>query len=120
MSENRGRRVQLKVDAQRTSLNATSENPKAACQIEIGEITANANVVMKLGDTLVLSGLSEKSTSTTRDGVPGLQDVPGVLYLFSNKKTNDLQRSVLILVTPRAPVQISEAAPGADDPCSAG
>lgn len=108
-------RVQLKVEAQRTSLNASSDNPRVAYQIEIGEITANANVVMNLGDTLVLSGLSEKSTSSTRDGVPGLQDLPVIQYLFSNKKTNDLQRSVLILVTPRAPVQVAEAAPGAGD-----
>lgn len=107
-----GGRVQLKVEAQRTSLNASSENPRVAYQIEIGETTANANVVMNMGDTLVLSGLSEKSSSSTRDGVPGLQDVPGVQYLFSNKKTNDLQRSVLILVTPRSPVQIAESGEG--------
>ncbi|MBA3058507.1 MAG: secretion protein [Gammaproteobacteria bacterium] len=107
-------RVQLKVEAQRTSLNASADNPRVAYQIEIGETTANANVVMNLGDTLVLSGLSEKSSSSTRDGVPGLQDVPGIQYLFSNKKINDLQRSVLILVTPRAPVQIAES--GAGDP----
>jgi tetratricopeptide (TPR) repeat protein len=102
--------VQLKVDAQRTSLNASSDNPRVAYQIEIGETTANANVVMNLGDTLVLSGLSEKSSASTRDGVPGLQNIPGIQYLFSNKRTNELQRSVLILVTPRAPVQLSEAA----------
>lgn len=96
-------RVQLKVEAQRTSLTASVDNPKVAYQIESGEITANANVVMNLGDTLVLSGLSEKSTAQTRDGVPVLQDVPGVQYLFSNKKTNDLQRSVLMLITPRTP-----------------
>jgi tetratricopeptide (TPR) repeat protein len=102
-------RVQLKVEAQRTSLNASADNPRVAYQIEIGETTANANVVMNLGDTLVLSGLSEKSSSRTRDGVPGLQDVPGIQYLFSNKKTNDIQRSVLILVTPRSPVQVAES-----------
>lgn len=101
-------RVQLKVDAQRTSLNATADNPKVAYQIEIAETTANANVVMNLGDTLVLSGLSEKSSSNTREGVPGLQDVPVLQYLFSNKKTNDYQRSVLILITPRAPVYTSK------------
>lgn len=101
--------VQLKVEAQRTSLNASAENPRVAYQIEIGETTANANVVMKLGDTLVLSGLSEKTSARTREGVPGLQDVPGLQYLFSNQKTNDIQRSVLILVTPRAPVQVAEA-----------
>ncbi len=108
--------VQLKVEAQRTSLNASAENPRAAYQIEIGETTANANVVMRLGDTLVLSGLSEKSSSSTRDGVPGLQEVPLLQYLFSNKKTNEIQRSVLILVTPRAPVQTHDAAAKEADP----
>jgi tetratricopeptide (TPR) repeat protein len=101
-------RVQMKVEAQRTSLNASAENNRVAYQIEIGETTANANVVMNVGDTLVLSGLSEKSSSNTRDGVPGLQDVPLLQYLFSNKKTNDIQRSVLILVTPRWPAQVAE------------
>ncbi|MGQ3054444.1 MAG: secretion protein [Roseateles sp.] len=109
-------RVQLKVEAQRTALNASSESSRVAYQIEIGETTANANVVMNLGDTLVLSGLSEKSSSRTRDGVPGLQNVPGLQYLFSNKRTNDLQRSVLILVTPRAPVQVAEGSPADNDP----
>ena len=98
-----------------TSLNASAESSRVAYQIEIGETTANANVVMNLGDTLVLSGLSERSSSSTRDGVPGLQEVPGLQYLFSNKKTNDIQRSVLILVTPRSPVQIAEAGAGAND-----
>jgi pilus assembly protein CpaC len=107
--------VQLKVDAQRTSLNTTADNPRVAYHIEIAEILANANVVMNLGDTLVLSGLSEKSTASTRDGVPGLQDVPVVQYLFSNKKTNEIQRSVLILVTPRAPAQIAEPSRGPGD-----
>lgn len=101
-------RVQLKVEAQRTALNASAENNRVAYQIEIGETTANANVVMNVGDTLVLSGLSEKSSSNTRDGVPGLQDVPLLQYMFSNKKTNDIQRSVLMLVTPRWPSQVAE------------
>ena len=104
-----GGRVQLKVDASRTSLNATLDNPKVAYQIEIAETSANANVVMKLGDTLVLSGLSEKGTISTRDGVPFLQDVPVVQYLFSNQQTNDVQNSVLILVTPRAPVELGQS-----------
>ena len=75
---------------------------------------------MNLGDTLVLRGVTQKSSSSPRDGVPGLQDVPVVQDLFSNKKTNDIQRSVLILVTPRAPVQIAEAAAGANDPMANG
>lgn len=111
-------RVQLLVEAQRTALNASSDNLRVAYQIEIGETTANANVVMNLGETLVLSGLSEKSSSSTRDGVPGLQNAPGLQYLFSNKRTNDLQRSVLILVTPRVPVMMSQAAASEDESTS--
>lgn len=105
-------KVQLKVDAQRTSLVTSVDNPKVAYQLEIAETTANANVVMQMGDTLVLSGLSEKSVSSARDGVPFFQDVPVVQYLFSNKKTNDIQRSVLILITPRAPVYTASNNPG--------
>ena len=44
--------------------------------------------------------------------MPVLQDVPLVQYLFSNKKTNDIQRSVLILITPRAPVYTASLTPG--------
>ena len=39
--------------------------------------------------------------------MPGLQDVPVVQYLFSNKKVHDIRRSVLVLVTLRAAVQVS-------------
>ena len=112
-------RIQMKVDAQRTSLNTTADNPKVTYQLEIAETTANANVVMNMGDTLVLSGLSEKSTANTRDGVPVLQDVPVVQYLFSNKKTNDIQRSVLILITPRAPVYTANTNQDGDTAVSA-
>lgn len=101
-------RVQLSVEAQRKALNSNTSNPNVAYEIEIGETTANANVVMNLGETLVLSGLSEKLSATSRDGVPGLQDIPIVQYFFSNERVDELQRSVLILITPRAPALLSK------------
>ena len=100
--------VKLKIDAQRTFLNASTDNAGFAYRLDISETTANANVVMNLGDTLVLSGLSEKETSSSRTGVPVLQDIPVLQYLFSNKKTSDFQRSVLILITPRSPIYTSK------------
>jgi hypothetical protein len=56
---------------------------------------------MRLGDTLILGGLSEKETTSTRDGVPILQDVPFMQYFFSAQQKTDYQKSVLILITPR-------------------
>jgi pilus assembly protein CpaC len=104
--------VKMKVDAQRTFLNANVDSAGFAYRLEISETSSNANVVMNLGDTLVLSGLSEKESSSSRTGVPGLQDVPGVQYFFSTKRTSDFQRSVLILITPRSPVYTSRSEQG--------
>lgn len=106
--------VKLKVDALRTFLNANVDTAGFAYRLEISETSANANVVMNLGDTLVLSGLSEKEASSSRTGVPLMQDIPGVQYLFSAKHKSDFQRSVLILITPRQPAFTSkmEGGPG--------
>jgi type II secretory pathway component GspD/PulD (secretin) len=96
-------KIQLTVDAQRTFLKPPSQDVSFTYKLETSKILVNANVVMEFGETLVLGGLSEKETTNTRDGVPVLQDIPGLQYLFSNKDTNDFQRSVLMLITPRAP-----------------
>lgn len=107
--------IQLSIDAARTFLKPPSANIGFTYKLEISEILANANVVMRMGDTLVLGGLSEKESTTNRDGVPGLQDVPGVQYLFSQQSRTDFQRSVLILITPRPAAYTwrADAAPGA-------
>lgn len=93
--------IRLVVDASRTFLKPPSANIGFTYKLEISEILANANVVMRMGDTLVLGGLSEKESTTNRDGVPVLQDAPLLQYIFSQKTKTDYQRSVLILITPR-------------------
>ena len=93
--------VRLAIDASRTFLKPPSSDIAFTYKIEISEILVNANVVMQLGDTLILSGLSERESSSVRDGVPGLQDVPVAQYLFSRKTQTEYQKSVLILITPR-------------------
>lgn len=93
--------IRLAIDASRTFLKPPSANINFQYKLEISEILANANVVMRLGDTLVLGGLSEKESTSDRDGTPVLQEIPGVQYLFSRQTRTDFQRSVLILITPR-------------------
>ena len=93
--------IMLAIDASRTFLKPPSSDIGFTYKLEISEILATANVVMRMGDTLILGGLSEKETTNNRDGVPMLQDVPGLQYLFSKQSKNDYQKSVLILITPR-------------------
>ncbi len=95
-------RVKLAVTAERTFL--TTPNTSSVTftlRIDTSKTNVSANVAMNYGETLILSGLSEKETERKRDGVPGLQDVPGLQYLFSKRSTTDFQKSVLILLTPR-------------------
>jgi tetratricopeptide (TPR) repeat protein len=93
--------VRLAIDASRTFLKPPSSDIAFTYKLEISEILVNANVVMRLGDTLILSGLSERESTSVRDGVPLLQDVPLAQYLFSRQTQSEYQKSVLILITPR-------------------
>ena len=93
--------IKLNVVAERTFLAIPSTSVKFDFRLDTNKTMVNANVVMKFGETLILSGLSERDQTKDRDGVPLLQDIPIVQYLFSRNVTRDYYKSVLILLTPR-------------------
>lgn len=64
---------------------------------------------IRLNETLVLSGLRERETIIGKSGVPVLKEIPGVQYLFSNKKAQDFNKTVLILITPRRMMSYGES-----------
>jgi len=113
-------RLRLNIDAQRTFLKPPNSNVDFTYKLEVSEIAVNANVVMEFGETLILGGLSEKETTYTRDGVPVLQDIPGVQYLFSSRHDSNFQRSVLMLITPRLPQYTYRNEDRPPSPASAG
>ncbi len=53
------------------------------------------------GKTVFLGGLIKHSVSDTREGVPGLGDVPVIGGLFSNNATSLTSTEIVILITPR-------------------
>jgi type IV pilus assembly protein PilQ len=72
-------------------------------------ITKNAetNVNLRDGQTIVIGGLNKETTSRSDTGVPYLEDIPGLGYLFKRKGTDDRMEDLLIFITPH----ILEAAP---------
>ena len=68
----------------------------------------STNVIMRFGETLILSGLREREFINGKHGVPLLRDVPVVQYLFSTNEEYDYSHHVLILLTPRKPATYSE------------
>lgn len=93
--------IKLQVEAERTFLTSPSSSVQFEFRLDTSNTNVNANVVMKFGETLILSGLSEKETESSRDAVPLLGDIPVMQYLFSNEAKRDYRKSVLIMLTPR-------------------
>ena len=95
-------RVKLEIEAERKFLNMPNTYYTGfTSKLESTRTTVNATVAMNFGETLILSGISEKETQKRRTGVPILQDIPIVQYLFSEEQLVDYTKSVLILLTPR-------------------
>ena len=60
-----------------------------------------ANVRVKYGETLILDGLASRQINGTQDGVPVLQDIPIIQYLFNQKTKTQYSENVIVMVTPR-------------------
>lgn len=56
---------------------------------------------IRVNETLVLSGLTEREAISGTSGVPILKDIPGLQYLFSKNTVQNFNKTVLILITPR-------------------
>lgn len=102
--------IRLHVVAERTFLTDPSNSVVFEFRLDTTKTNVNSTVTMKFGETLILGGLSERETSKSADGVPGLMDIPVLNYLFSQRVQRQFERSILILMTPRRPHYTHQAA----------
>jgi general secretion pathway protein D len=93
----------VSVQADHEFLEMQSENVGFTAFAQTTKTTVQAKAILKFGETLILSGLSERGKEDSKSGVPILQDIPGVQYLFSKKEEMETKKSILILLTPRKP-----------------
>jgi general secretion pathway protein D len=93
--------VFLHVIAERTFLTQPSSSVVFEFRLDTTKTLVDANVAMKFGQTLILSGLDERITESNLDGVPVLKDTPFLKRFFSEENIQSQKRSVIILLTPR-------------------
>jgi type II secretory pathway component GspD/PulD (secretin) len=74
-----------------------------------------ASITAKYGETIVLSGLTERELMRGDSGVPVLKDIPGIQYMFDRTSKVDFFRTVMVLITPRKPVADSTAIDGINE-----
>ena len=60
----------------------------------------DTTLIVKDGETIVISGLSKQRTSGGDRGIPGLKDVPALGYLFKGDSRAEKMEEVLIFITP--------------------
>jgi type IV pilus assembly protein PilQ len=61
---------------------------------------AETNVIQADGQTLVIGGLNKEQYADDRSGTPGLQDVPGLGWLFKREGKSSAKEDLLIFITP--------------------
>jgi general secretion pathway protein D len=66
-----------------------------------GQRQIEHDIRLEEGETSVLGGLLQTTDTTSVSGVPGLGNIPGLRYLFSDTKHEKVQTDVLIMLTPR-------------------
>ncbi|MGM0441384.1 MAG: secretin N-terminal domain-containing protein [Elusimicrobiota bacterium] len=64
------------------------------------ERTANTQITIESGKTVVIGGLIKESTSKSESGIPILKDIPLLGYLFKNTREEKSRRELLIFLSP--------------------
>lgn len=97
--------LDMSVFAERTflesSLSQVSDTITGTSFATTSKTTISANLTLKYGETMVLSGLSDQEKEKLDDKTPGLGDIPGIQYLFRNQVKTSAKKTVLVLLTPR-------------------
>jgi type IV pilus assembly protein PilQ len=82
------------------------------------------NLMVRNGETIVISGLTKQRNSVGDTGIPGLKDVPVLGWLFKSDSRSEKMEEVLIFITPKIlpPYQLAQVPPppaGAKDKAAA-
>jgi tetratricopeptide (TPR) repeat protein len=93
----------ITVNIGRSSFRPVSAGGTFLQQTQTTRATAQANVSMKFGETLILSGLNEKELNNFDSRVPLLGSIPGIQYLFGKSTDQKKNTSAIVMLTPRKP-----------------
>jgi len=93
--------IEIVVHAQRDNIEERFQESNVQIFAQVSSTSVSATAIVKFGETLILSGLAEREEASSKSGVPLLQQLPIVQYLFSRREDERTKKSVVILLTPR-------------------
>ncbi len=99
--------IEVVVHAKRDSIESKFEEAEFTTFSQTASTSVDATAIMKFGETLILSGLSEHDNERSKSGVPLLQNIPIIQYLFSREEELQVKKSVVVMLTPRRPTFVN-------------
>ena len=92
-----GENIKMKIIVQKDEVDTTRNvegNPY------IYKKQTDTTLIVKDGETIVISGLSKRRSTVSDSGVPGAKDIPLLGYLFKGEDKGESMEEVLIFITP--------------------
>jgi type IV pilus secretin PilQ/predicted competence protein len=100
------KRISLDLQPTKRSYSMTNDQPIINSQ------SAQTNVVVSDGETVVIAGLTSNDESNTEQGIPFLKDIPFLGYLFKRTTKTIEKQDLIIFVTPHIIAKKVEAMSG--------
>ncbi|MGH7443816.1 MAG: type II secretion system protein GspD, partial [Longimicrobiales bacterium] len=91
-----GNLVMLEIQAERSNVQPGASDAGIVFETS----NAQTQVLVQDGETAVIAGLTETQRTQTRSGIPILMDLPVIGKLFRRTSEEEVQRDLLIMVTP--------------------
>jgi type IV pilus assembly protein PilQ len=105
-----GQNLKMKVVVKKNEIN-TARNVQGNPGIFKKE--TSTNLIVKDGETIVISGLTKQTVQDAESGLPGLKDIPVMGWLFKSLGKSEAMEEVLIFITPTIlPIQTATAVSG--------
>lgn len=87
----------------RLKIKATKDKPTVVAGSPVPGIDhkeATSDVLVRDGDTVVLGGIYESEDDSSQSGLPGLQNIPLLGWLFKSNSVTHTKNELLIFITP--------------------
>ncbi|MCP4494991.1 MAG: hypothetical protein GY820_47970 [Gammaproteobacteria bacterium] len=110
--------LKITVHAKRDFIETNSEHVGFTAFSQTSSTSVSATAVLKFGETLILSGLSEFENDYSKNGVPFLKSIPIIQYFFSTNVELQTKKSVIILLTPHKAQIVDNEFSGKEHPVS--
>jgi len=93
-----GQNIKMKINVKKDEVNESKSvqgNPR------IFKKETDTTLIVRDGETIVISGLTKKRSQNADRGIPKLRNIPGLGWLFKGEDTARSMEEVLIFITPR-------------------